>query len=70
MAVDTTMRSANQGCRAVVKITQLRSSSFHENGSSSSALGFRKFGSGALFVHGSGFCSFSHINIFNCLGVP
>jgi len=41
---------------------QLRSSSFLEHGSVSS--------SGALFFHGSDFCSFSHINIFGCLGVP
>jgi len=43
------------GCGAIVKMTQFRhrSSSFHEHGS----------GSGALFFHGSGLCSFSHINI-------
>jgi len=59
------------GCGAVVKMTQfrLRSSSFHEHGSSSGDLGFHECGSGsgALFFHGSGsifcFCSFSHINI-------
>jgi len=53
----------------------LRSSSFHEHGSSSGALGFHGSGSssGALGFHGSGssswVCSFSHINVFNCLGV-
>ena len=42
---------------AVVEMTQLRlrSSSFHEHGSSSGAIGFHECG--------SGFCSFSHINI-------
>jgi len=56
-------------CGAVVEMTQfwLRSSSFHEHGSSSGAPGFDECGSGsgALFFHGSssGFCSFSHINI-------
>jgi len=69
-----------QGCGVFVKMTQLRlrSSSFHEHGSGSSsgALGFHECGSvsGALIFQASGFssvfCSFSHINIFNCLGVP
>jgi len=27
-------------------------------------------GYGALVFQSSGFCSFSHINIFSCLGVP
>jgi len=46
-----------QGTGAVVKMTQLRlrSSSFHEHGSSSGAFDFHECG--------SGFCSFSHINI-------
>jgi len=46
-----------QGCEAVVKMTQLRlrSSSFHEHGSSSGTFGFHECG--------SGFCWFSHINI-------
>jgi len=46
-------------CEAVVKMTQLRlrSSSFHEHGSSSGAVGFHDSGSS------SGICSFSHINI-------
>jgi len=59
-----------QSYRTVVKMTQLqlRSSSFHEHGSSSGALGFHECGfgsgSGAFFFHGSGsgFCSFSQIN--------
>jgi len=57
-----------QGCEAVVKMTQLRfqSFSFHEHGSDSSsgAHGFNECdsGTGALLFHGSGFCSFSHIN--------
>jgi len=48
---------------------RLRSSSFHEHGSSSGALGFHKCGpgSGGLFFHdpgsSSGFYSLSHINI-------
>jgi len=43
---------------------------FYEHGFG--ALGFHECGSssGALFFHGSGFCSFSHISSFNCLGVP
>ena len=43
-----------QGCRAVVKMTQLRfwSSSFHEHVSRSQALGFGQCGSGALFCMG------------------
>jgi len=55
---------------------RLRSSSFHEQGSSSGALGVheRGSGSGAVFFHdsgsSSGFDSFSHINTLNCLGVP
>jgi len=56
---------------------RLRSSSFHEHGSGSSsgALGFHECDSvsGSLIFQASGsssvFCSFSHINIFNCLGV-
>jgi len=46
-----------EGCEAVVKMTQiqLRSSSFHEHGSSSGVFGFDECG--------SGFCSFSHIDI-------
>jgi len=56
-----------QGCGAVVKMTQLRSSSYHEHGFSSGALGFYECDSvsGALTFHGSssGFCSFSCINI-------
>ena len=52
---------------ALVKMTQLwhRSSSFHEHGSSSWALGFHECGSssGALLFHGSVFLSFSHILI-------
>jgi len=57
------------GCGAAVKMTQLRlrSSSFHKHGSGSTsgALGFHEcvFRSGALFFRGSGFSSFSHINI-------
>jgi len=49
---------------------------FYERDSGSGALGFHECGSGsgARFFHGSGsssgFCSFLHINIFNCLGVP
>jgi len=48
---------------------RLRTSSFHENGSSSGALGFHEcgYGSGALFFNDSGsisgIYSFSHINI-------
>jgi len=51
---------------------RLRSSSFHENGSGScsGAFGFYQCRSGALFFRGSGFDSFSQINIFNCRGVP
>jgi len=46
-----------QGCKAIMKMTQLRlrSSSFHEHGSSSGAFGFHECG--------FGFRSFSHINI-------
>jgi len=46
-----------QGCGAVVKMIQLRlrSSPFHERGSSSGVFGFHECG--------SGFCSFSHIDI-------
>jgi len=59
------------GLRSRQKMTQLwlRSSSIHEHGSSSGAVGFHECGydSAALFFHGSssgsGFCSFSHINI-------
>ena len=49
---------------------RLRSSSIHEHGSRT--CGFHDCGSNsrALFFHGSSFCSFSQINIFNCLGVP
>jgi len=45
-------------------------------GTLSGAFGFHECasGSGALIFHGSdsisGFCSFLHINIFSCLGVP
>ena len=50
------------------------SGAVHERGSSSGAHGFYDCGSGsgALFYHGSSFdfCSFSHIKIFNWLGVP
>jgi len=48
-----------QGCRAVIKMSQLRlwSSSFREHGSSSGALFFHDSGSS------SGFYSFSHITI-------
>ena len=35
-------------------LLQLRSSSFHEHGSSSAALGFHERGSGILYFHGSG----------------
>jgi len=65
-----------QGCEAVVKMTQprLRSSSFHEHGSSSGALGFHECCSGALFFHdfgsSSGFWPFSHLNILIVFGVP
>ena len=67
-----------QGWGALVKMTQLRlrSSSVHERGSGSrsGAVTFHEWDSGsrALFFHGSssGFFSFSHINIFNCLFVP
>jgi len=59
-----------QGCGDVVKMTQLRlrSSSFHEHGSSSGALGLHEHGSGALFFRGSGFWSFLHINILIVFG--
>ena len=59
-----------QGCGDVVKMTQLRlrSSSFHEHGSSSGTLGLHEHGSGALFFHGSGFWSFLHINILIVFG--
>jgi len=53
-----------------LKMTQLWrcSYSFHEHGSG--AHGFHESGSGALFLDsGSSFCSFSHVNIFNCLNV-
>jgi len=44
-----------QGCGAVVKMTQIRSSYFHKHGSSSGALSFHECG--------SGLCLFSHLNI-------
>jgi len=64
--------SSIQGWGAFVKMTQLllrlRISSFHEHGSGSSpvAFGLNEYSSGSNF----GFCSFSHINIFNCFGPP
>ena len=69
------MLCQEQGCGAVVKMTQLRlrSSSVDESGpgSSSGVVGFHDW---SFFFHGSGsssgFCSSSHINIFNWLGVP
>jgi len=67
-----------QGCGDVIKMTQLQlqSSSFHEHGSGSSsgALGFMSVAPVpelSLFNgSSSGFCSFSHTNNLNCLGVP
>jgi len=59
----------DQGCEAIIKMTQLwlQSSSFHEHGSDSSsgALGFHDCDSSsrALFFHVSSFCSFSHMNM-------